>query len=273
MKALDKSNILFISFEQAARGHRLARALASLPNIYWYSHPDNGIRPWNISGRETSSIGQRKVSGYHYNRLMPNGLMLPPPFDYVKDFVDDKDHYYNTTFENAFELAGGHKIPDDIYIPYCTHSLPIEIREYFPNAPIINIVHDPVACIERYMRVGINFPGYIWHPSITQDNDYAKYLEYLKSQKEDLKVKDVWAQNKYGVFFDDSMLDELRNDKLKFFEDRHAARMRHIDNNVLNTANVRGYKTFKQFINKQMVHKTSTAKICNLEHEVWTQVN
>ena len=83
MSILEHPNWLFISFEQAARGHRLARALCALPELYWYSHTDNGIHPWNVVGE--TSIQQRWVSKFHYNRYTPDGH-LPPPHDFVQDY-------------------------------------------------------------------------------------------------------------------------------------------------------------------------------------------
>ena len=274
MKAKNKDNLLFISFEQAARGHRLARVLATLPNVYWFAHPANGIKPWNIHNKMDTFIEQRKISGFHYNRLMPNGMMLPPPHDYIQKFVTDKHKYYTETFEELFEEAGGHNIPDNVYIPYCTHSLPDEIREYFPNAKIINIIHDPKACVERYMRVGLNFPGYVRHRTVVQEsNEYLQWLGYLKQQKPDLKVKDVWAFERYNTWFTDDMLPELAEEKLNFFKERRAKRMQHVDNKVLSTANVRSYPLFKDFINDNMRTTQYKTKILNLDHEVWTRLN
>ena len=273
MKALDKSNLLFVSFEQAARGHRLARVLATLPNVYWYSHPSNGIMPWNISNKNSSSIEQRKISGYHYNRLMPNGKMLPPPYDYIQKFVKDKHKYYTQTFEEQFTDSGGHLIPDNTYILYCTHSLPNEIREYFPNAKIINIIHDPVACLKRYMTVGLNFPGDVRHQTVEETNEYHQWTLHLKRKKPDLTVKDVWAVEQHGVWYEDSMYNELKSYKLNFFKQRRAVRMQHVDDKVLSTANVRSYKIFKDFINDRVDTKQKTHKFLNLEHELWTHRN
>lgn len=274
MSILEKHNLLFISFEQAARGHRLARVLSTLPNVYWFSHPANGIYPWSIARKNDTFIEQRKISGYHYNRLMPNGRMLPPPYDYVQNFVEDKHKYYTETFEKLFEEAGGNDIPNNVYIPYCTHSLPNQIREYFPNAKIINIIHDPDACVKRYMRVGLNFPGYVRHRTVVEENNqYLQWTQNLKQMKPDLKVKDVWAMHKYNTWFNDDMLSELEQDKKNFFKQRRAMRMQHVDDKVLSTANVRSYKLFKDFINDKIKVKVSTANIIKLDHEVWTQVN
>ena len=85
---LEHPNFLFISFEQAARGHRLARCLAALPEVYWYSHEDNGISSHNIIS--PTNIQQRWVSKFHYNRYTPNGH-LPPPHDFVKPYLPDAE--------------------------------------------------------------------------------------------------------------------------------------------------------------------------------------
>ena len=55
------NNLLFISFEQGGGGHKIGRVLSCLPNVYWYSHKDNGINPWNVHFIHTE-IRQRHAS-------------------------------------------------------------------------------------------------------------------------------------------------------------------------------------------------------------------
>lgn len=241
-------NWLFICFEQAARGHRLARVLASLPEVYWYSHPENGINPWNIYTPRTN-IQQRKVSRFHYNRYLPDGKHLPPPHDFVQPYLPDADAYYNDIFLPKFIENGGPELLDKYIVPYCTHALPKDIYKQFPNAKIINIIHDVDACTERYMKVGLNFPGLVKHTgTVPKDNERLQHLIELYNMKKDIKVKDVWAWDKFRTFWDDRYTTKLKMDKRTFFEFRKQARETTYHKNVLNITNLRDYKLMKDFI-------------------------
>ena len=128
--------IIFVSFEQAGGGHRIARTLAAMPEHYWYSHPDNGIHPWNIHFTHTS-IRQRYAAKAHFDRIVPLGK-LPPTWDYVSDFFPDPATYYGLFYKKFLEVA-----PDtDKKFLYCTHSTPSELRKFFPKSKIINIIND-----------------------------------------------------------------------------------------------------------------------------------
>ena len=244
---LNHPNWLFISFEQAARGHRLARVLAALPEVYWYSHPDNGIKSYQILG--PTNIQQRLISKYHYNRYTPSGN-LPPPHDFVKAYLPDEQDYYENVFVPRFLEAQGDRLLDKYLLPYCTHALPRDIYRYFPNAKIINIIHDVDTAVNRYKRVGLEFPGFVKHYGIVpEDNHHILYLDRLQQRKGDkLKVKDVWADQKYGTEWNDSMFDACMFDKRWFFEIQHNARVTTEHPNVLNITNLRDYKKMKEFI-------------------------
>jgi hypothetical protein len=248
MNIFEHSNWLFISFEQAAGGHRLARVLATLPEVYWYSHPDNGINPWNVYTPRTS-IQQRKISRFHYNRYLPDGRHLPPPHDFVQTYIPDANEYYTKIFEPKFKEEGGKELLDNYILPYCTHALPRDIYRQFPNAKIINIVHDVDACIKRYMKVGLEFPGYVRHSTtVPKENERVQFLQKLYNQNKDLKVKDVWAYERFSTFWDKKYYNKLEMDKRTFFEFRREARETTYHKNVLNITNVRDYKLMKDFI-------------------------
>ena len=47
-------------------------------------------------------------------------------------------------FDKLFVENGGQDIfDDDKRVIYCSHSMPSKLLEHFPNALIINIIHDP----------------------------------------------------------------------------------------------------------------------------------
>jgi len=206
-----KDKHIFISFEQGARGHKLARVLATMPCMHWYSCPENGINPWNVATPGDYS-SQRKASKYHFDRITPKGK-LPPTHDYVEKYMPNEKHYYKL-FDELFAEAGGEDIINNgKRVIYCTHSMPNKILEYFPNSLVFNIIHDPTVTTERYMNIVTKFPGYVKHYGVVpEDNEYLQFLKILHRRKEDLTVADVWAFERKKKFYDPSMEDKLRKE-------------------------------------------------------------
>jgi len=69
-----------------------------------------------------------------------------------------------------------------------------------------------------------------------------------KHKKPDLKVRDVWAYEKMGVFWVDGMKEEMERDVRQKFKVRRIIR-ENIDNrNIMNLYNVTDYKAIKEFI-------------------------
>lgn len=210
---------LFVSFEQGAGGHRLAREMAKDPHVYWYDHPDNDLEETDIQQRTSGSM-------YHFNRYTDKGH-LPPPYDYVKDYIEDEEYYYNEIFEPKFIEAGGDKILESLKLPYCTHMLPGEIKKNFPNAEIVNIIQDPLVTAQRYMDVASEFPGFVKHKDfIPEDNHRVQFLQSIHNMKTDFTTKDVWAMDKHGKLYDESMYAELYIQKLNEFKFKHSMRLK-----------------------------------------------
>lgn len=197
-----KNKHIFVSFEQGASGHKLARVLATLPCIYWYSCEENGKEPWNV-GVVNKYSGQRQQSRYHFDRITPKGK-LPPTHDYVQKYIPNEKAYYKL-FDELFTANGG----DDIInngqrVIYCTHSSPEKLLESFPGSLIFNVVHDPVKTTKRYMDVVTKFPGYVKHYGVvSEDNDYLKFLEILHSKKPGFTIADIWAYETKKKFYED----------------------------------------------------------------------
>lgn len=239
-------NWLFISFEQGGGGHKLGRVLAALPEVYWYSDEHNGKHPWNVLTQ--GHIRQRNVSKYHWNRYAPLGK-LPPTYDFVQDYVPDRDEYYATTFTEKFTEYDGLSLLNNYLLPYCTHMLPNELLVEFPNARIINIISDVEHCASRYMDVTLEFPGAVKHLGVLpQDNEHVQWLRALEKQKPDLTAKDVLTMKKYGTFWDDSRYTEFYVEAIQNFENRMEERSNVNHPQVLNVYNTRNYKLIKEFL-------------------------
>lgn len=231
-------NFVFVSFEPGSRGHTIGRVLCSLPEVYWYSNSDNGINPWNIS-HKCDWIIQRRVAPKHFDRTMPNGEVLPPVWDYVKDFVDC-DTYYRDLFPAQFEVAQGQQYLNTHRLLYCTHSLPEEILTQFPNSRVINIVADADDIVNRYMHTTAHFPAYLkleWMNG--SKTKYGKML-YQLSKRWGLffTVQDVWEHLHSGSFYQ-HIETQIKNNM--------ALRNQTNNSRVLNVS-YREYRKMKEFI-------------------------
>ena len=217
MSIFDSSNWLFISFEQGAGGHRLARELAEKPDVYWYAHPDNDLEETEIHQRTYGSM-------HHFNRYVPGGH-LPPPYDYVKDYIDEEE-YYAEIFEPKFIEAGGDTLLQEYKLPYCTHLLPQEIIQRFPNAQIVNIVQDPKVTAKRFMDVASLFHGFIkFKDFLPSDNHRVQFLQRIYDIKKDFTLRDVWAMDTHKELYSDAMYIELYEIKLAEFIDKYQKRL------------------------------------------------
>lgn len=200
------NNIVFVSFENGGGGHRFARTIATLPNMYWYSHIDNGLNPWNTNTKYTK-IRQRSVAPAHFDRIVPKGK-LPPTWDYVKEFFPFPEYYYSIFFEKFNEVA-----PEtDKSFVYCTHSTPKELLTWFPECKVINLIHDVEPLVERYMQTTAKFPGWLRLPDLVpEDNPHLIFLECMRKIKIEFTVADIWAQKTHGTLYKDSYYEEYKN--------------------------------------------------------------
>lgn len=217
MSIYNSHNWLFVSFEQGAGGHRIARELAKADDVYWYAHPDNDLDETEINQRKNGSM-------YHFNRYVPGGH-LPPPYDYVRDYIAEEE-YYAEIFEPKFKEAGGEVLLQEYKLPYCTHLLPHEIVQRFPNAQIVNVTQDPEITTKRFMDVASLFHGFIKHKDfLPSDNPRVRFLHSIHNLKKDFNVRDVWAMDTYNELYTDAMYNELYEVKLLEFTNKYNKRM------------------------------------------------
>lgn len=238
MDVYNNPNFVFVSFEPGSRGHNIGRVLCSLPEVYWYSSLDNGINPWNVS-HKSDWIIQRRIAPRHFDRTMPNGEVLPPAWDYVKDFVD-RDTYYSDLFPVQFKKAQGTKYLKTHQLLYCTHGLPPDILAQFPNSRVINVVAEADDIINRYMLTTAHFPAYLkleWMNG--SETQYGKQLRELsKTLGEQFTVQDVWENLNTGSFYQ-HVKTQITNNM--------AIRKQTNDSRVLNVS-YREYRKMKEFI-------------------------
>lgn len=213
---------VFVSFDPGGRGHHIARVLACLPGIHWYSHPDNGVQPWNIHSAQYSTINRRQVAPRHFDRLI-DGQQLPPTWDYAQGFFPDPDQYYADVFWPRLHAVAG-DIQDRLL--YCTHSLPKDLVRNFDHAWIINVTIPPEQIVQRYLETTAIFPGYLRFASLVDaDNPYHRFLERLQSQRAGFTVRDVWAKINYDEWYSDDMESVYRNQLLQQYTDHYKQRL------------------------------------------------
>lgn len=232
----ENTNYLFVSFEPGAFGHTVGRVLCSLPQVHWYSNDLNGIYPWNTS--HTSKLRERSVARRHFNRLMPDGKMLPPTHDYVEDFVPDCDEYYTKHFAPQYLKTEAQSM--DKYLLWCSHSLPKELLDIFPNCKIINIVSDVTSTAERYMNTSAKFPGHLKHGWMNgPQTEHGQFLQLLADKLgKNFTVQDIWEYRNKGDF-------------VKYVHNRIAEKMakrREVSDSRVLTVTKKDYAKMKNFI-------------------------
>lgn len=243
MDVFNHPNFIFVSFEQGAFGHTIGRVLCSLHEVYWYSSVENGTCSWNLP--RNKNIRQRAVAARHFDRIMPNGQILPPTWDYVKNFVPDKTTYYNDFFLPQFKKAEGIEYLNTHKLLYCTHSLPLDLLEQFPNSKVINVIADVDATVSRYMKTSAKFPAYLklnWMNG--SESDYGKFLKTVADQLgKNFTIQDLWHYQT-SESFEDSVYDTIKTN----MQIRKAVDHK----NVLNV-NPKDYTKMKNFIKSSTI--------------------
>jgi len=242
----DSDKLIFVSFEPGAGGHRLARIICSLPDVYWYSHPDNGKHPWNIHFNHTN-IYQRHVSKRHFDRLTPYG-MIPPTWDYVYRYEPNQDIYW-TKFEQQFYKVNGYSILNTHRLVWCTHLLPKEIYHIFPNAKIINIITEPETTTLRFMETTAKFYGFTRPRFLNWENTkYGQYLESISLKiGSDFRIRDIWAMDNFNKGYDSSMAKRYYKETLHTIEENTLNRVLYSSPTALDFW-YKDYKALKEFL-------------------------
>ena len=203
---MDESKLIFVSFEQSTGGYGIARTICTLPDVYWYSHPDNGKHPWNVSlDMDTfydsdTYVKQRLVTPRHFDRWI-NGVKLPPTWDYVKDYFPDHEGYLRTIFFPAIEKA---QRQTSKKLVFTTHLSTFQLRQYFGTSACLNVLYDPLKASKRHLLTTSKFLAYNVMPGLVEpDNEYIKFLETIRAKKPDFTNADVWAMKKHYELYDD----------------------------------------------------------------------
>jgi len=141
--------VLIINSLQGAGGHRLGRIFSCYESVYWYSHSDNGICPWEF--RSTSNLNLKEFSKYHYDRTLTNGDQIPLIGSRIEKYWDNTDWIKNWN-----------KLMNNLFLPtklltFVVHDSPKYLREIFPKSIIVNHVCDPEYATKRHLETSANY--------------------------------------------------------------------------------------------------------------------
>lgn len=205
VKLSDK--LLFIVANPGAGGHRLGRIVSCLDNVYWYSHENNGINPWDVSSNDI--VSGKNISKYHYDRLI-NNTMVPLVGHRIERYWDhgDFEHYYRL-WACGMETSGANSIMNNgQYISWVLHDQPDVLKNRFPNCKIIHL-KDPDDVLDRFMRTTALFPIHIrntqYKPSYY--SNFGSDIEHLIKYNSNPTHRDYWAWTIHGEPFYTSFYD------------------------------------------------------------------
>lgn len=241
------NKFIFVSFENGGGGHRLGRIISCLPDVYWYSHKWNGIKPWNVHFTETA-IKQRHVSKYHFDRLVPLG-MLPPTHDYVNKFIPNEQEYYEKFYYPEFEKMGGYEIIKTHRLVLCSHAMPEVLHNKFPDAKILNIIDDHVSVASRYLKTTAIFPAHLKMKWLDGENTpHGKKLSAIAAAVgPGFTVRDIWCYERYGCGYSEAHEEEYNNYVFNLIETNMNNRKSCTTANTL-TVKKNDYKQIKDFL-------------------------
>lgn len=216
--------ILFISFEPGAGGHKFARTVATLPDVYWYSCDTNGYQPWNINSH--SDLKGKDISRYHFHRITPWGI-IPPTHDLVKDFISDENYFYEVLFKPRYEWI--RKNIKEKYVVIPTHEMPKKLKKHFPDCKIIELKKPIGHNVERYIKTTAKFPAYgRYFDIVPEDNEYLKRLEEWGGGRQwhhRIRKRDLWALERYDRFMEwDTDIEEYETYVYLMLENNYRTR-------------------------------------------------
>ena len=196
LNLFDHDKLLFVAFEQGAKGYRFCRQIANEnDDIYWYSCLENGVTPLDVSTNshryETNlTVRQRSIAPNHFDRLV-NGKMLPPLFNVIEPYYNDIEEYYPLFLKLFIERGGLDIMEGGKYVMYPVHVTKSKIKAKFPNARILEIIPSNInEVVEHYLNTVAKFPAYLKLADFRPDylTPYAKELENNK----DATIRDLF---------------------------------------------------------------------------------
>jgi hypothetical protein len=207
----NSDRLLFICASAGNGGHRLGRIVSCAENVYWYSHANNGIHPWDAE--RNNIIKGKDISQYHYDRLLPLGV-VPLVGERVEKYwsEDDVDYYYSVVWPKLMQSVNADQILEHHFLTWVVHDAPKNIRSRFPNSKIINLIDDDVDSVAlRYFQTTSLFPAKIENTDIKPSSYLSNFSKLIKDvETKNLKpsIRDLWCFQKHNEFFYNPIYDQ-----------------------------------------------------------------
>lgn len=167
---------------------------------------------------------------------------LPPTHDILKKFFKNEKEYYKDVF--AIEL--NKSLNNDKNYLFYTQSKPDKILEFFPNSIVINYTQDPKQVVKDIVDESVNSVYNLEYDYlIPTDNDYLRFINILREQRENLTKADIWAFEHKKKFWQDKYYDQY----FKNVQNKVASNMFYRSNieqdNIINFSNKNNVATLK----------------------------
>lgn len=213
---MNGAKLLIINSLQGAGGHRLGRILSCFEDVYWYSHPNNGLEPWSLA--LNNKIKESAISKYHYDRILSNGESIPLIGSRIEKYWDSPKWY-----DNWLSIMNTLDLPDK-FLTFVVHDSPKYLRSFFPEAFIVNLICDPDKSTDRHMNTSAKFR--IDFKLKGQRPDYksvwVKASEQLLSKNKNATEADLWEYMYKTDHYQGMKIKNREANKLNFKEKSYA---------------------------------------------------
>jgi len=182
------ARILIINSIQGGGGHRLGRIFSCYENIYWYSHPNNGLTPWTFA--TNGKLKEAAFSKYHYDRILEDGTRIPLIGSRIEKYWGNDDWLANWK-----QLMANIILPDK-FITFVVHDSPTYLRRLFPRSVIVNLLsNDTDYATDRHMETSANFRiDYKFEGQIPKyKSKWVRTRDALLELNKDVTEKEAWS--------------------------------------------------------------------------------
>lgn len=199
-------NFVIVSANSGGRGWKMARLSCCYKSVYWYKCESNGEYPWTFPKDYTCT--ERTLAKNHFDRVLPDGKITPLFGERVSRFWND-----NAWMHRWRELYNNLNLPNGKLV-YVSHDPPQSLRNWFPNAIIINLYDDDSKVSANWhlqassnYRIDHHFSG--MKPDYK--NTYAKKLDHIIASKPLATFKDIWLYDTYRLYeWTDNLYEEYK---------------------------------------------------------------
>lgn len=190
----EDDRLLIVSANSGGGGWKMARLSCCYDRVYWYADKNNGEHPWTLP--DDYECTERILAKQHFNRILPNGDVVPLFGERVSRFWNDDE--WMMRWQMLFYSLD---LPDKKLV-YVSHDSPKDIRTWFPNSTIINLYEEDSRNSSDWhlqtsanYRINHHFSG--MKPAY--QNRYQKMIDTILTSKKDPQTRDIWLYETFGT--------------------------------------------------------------------------